>query len=363
MEAWSDPIVDKFRVKFFFDTQLLSFLIDSSYSDLNSFVNILKLNSFVKLLSSRFVIIELVGVRKREQFLREAFKSGFNNGQFNINLSSLIKHKEIFHIRDINFYTLQNIIENEVKNELEALVNNYGIEYDSNIIHPELFSPVIDIMLSSKISSQDSIVLISSVYPDVNIKEDHVILLTGDSDFEKFFNESALIDTVFTKHNLRKPYVYNIGVLPINPTDPNSSKINLFQTDPNLQQKLLRLIKQIIVDKNRTVFLGKTIPCGNHFPHDIICFKLLRNVPLNSDIYVTILGADLTFIYNTRVKIHDFWDQTPIANYPYTNANDRDISFKLTDIDENGNIRTISQNIMDRLKERGNLVFITPDTG
>ena len=133
--------------------------------------------------------------------------------------------------------------------------------------------------------------------------------------------------------------------------------------DARLPDYLPKKIKELLIKKNQNLYLGKTIPCGNgpNF-NGIICFKLKANTSLAQGLYITIIGNNLDFIYTIKIKIDEFWDQEKINNYPYTNAEDRDISFKPFQFNGDNQPVSLPANIMTKLRESGNLVFINPDT-
>lgn len=75
---------------------------------------------------------------------------------------------------------------------------------------------------------------------------------------------------------------------------------------------------------------------------------------------MTIIARDLDFIYSTKLSVTSFWDQNEIQNYPFQTNQPANISFKPEE-DNNGTRAPLPQNILDRLRETGNLVFINPD--
>lgn len=91
-------------------------------------------------------------------------------------------------------------------------------------------------------------------------------------------------------------------------------------------------------------------------------FKLQPNCLLNRNIGLTIIGKNLDFIYKTKI-IHEFWNNTVISQYPFVEDQVANISFKPYDLNDN-NEKTDFMNIelLNKLREEGNLVFINQDS-
>ncbi|MCB0749465.1 MAG: hypothetical protein KDC90_18550, partial [Ignavibacteriae bacterium] len=129
MENWSDtPVIEDFKIKYFLDTNILIFLIDDTYSGISKAFDILNKLQFVDLVSSKFVIFEFVGVRKKEHFLRICVND------YNVNISTLLKFgSKGFNIPEVNFDDVQPTIKTLVEDELEKITNDFGIVYSDNL--------------------------------------------------------------------------------------------------------------------------------------------------------------------------------------------------------------------------------------
>ncbi len=361
METWSHPISEDFSVKFYFDTNILNFLVDNIYPELNNFVTYLRNTNFVKLVSSNFVILEFIGVRKREHYIREGIAFFQSTGR--INFSSLLNYRELYEIPGFDFNSVQSVIESKVNSDIDNITNNFGISFDEHIFHENLFNPTKELLLKTKISNQDSIVLFSALYPDKDIKEMHITVISKDKEFTTLCNDSAnlLYNGVFSNESINRPIVENINT--IHKNDGTGQLRNLLET-PIADLKEFTTSKVIghIKQKNTDKFLGKTIPCGKSKAYnEIICFELNANTELNRDIYLTVIGKDLNFVYNTRIKINDFHNNSSIPSYPFISTDIKEISFKIKDLDSYSNEIELDKSILDKLRETGNLVFINPD--
>ncbi len=97
-----------------------------------------------------------------------------------INFSSLIKYKDGYNVPKANFEDLSPNIQKEVNEEVEKISTEFGIKYDYSSLHEDQLAPTFDVCLTSKISNQDSLVLVSSVLPQPRTTYDNVVLLTND---------------------------------------------------------------------------------------------------------------------------------------------------------------------------------------
>lgn len=360
MEPWSDlPVRERFRIKFYLDTNILTYLVDNTYPCLTKTIIYLKDSEFADLVSSKYVIFEFVGVRKKEHFLRKAYTQLKITPNVEPNMSSLLKYKERFETGDVKYETVKDSVKQSVFDEIKVITQQFEIDYENNLIHDSLLAPTFEITLISKISREDSLVLASAVWPSELSKEKFVFLMSNDDEFVKNCSEPSLIE-VFEMYKLCNPHVECIKSMQIN----NLHKLNLTSaSDENLLIDYLpNKLKELIIKKNELYYLGKTISCGRsvNFPVDLVCFKLKQETSLNNNLYLTIIGKNLDFIYSTKLRVNSFWDQTEIMTYPFKNTIDTDISFRPME-DNNGTSESLPQNVIERLREPGNLVFINPD--
>lgn len=353
------PVRDRFRIKFYLDTNILAYLVDNTYSGLTNTINYLKESDFADLVSSKYVIFEFVGIRKREYYLRQVVANS-SSGTTQVNMSSLLKYKDDFSAPEVEFNSVKAEIKQKVMQELEDITSNFNIDYESNILHDKLLEPTFDITLSTKISRHDSLMYVSSVWTDTLLKEEFVFIMSNDQTFVQNCSDPD-IDHVLASHTLQKPQVEWLRSLKEN----NNHKLNLTLAadDVNLSSYLPNKLKELIIEKNKQYFLGKTIACGNSnkFPKTLVCFELKENTTLDSNLYLTIVGKDLDFIYSTKLPVVSFWNQIEINEYPFKNAAPTNISFMPKEDDGKGNHVPLPSQVLEMLRESGNLVFINPD--
>ena len=357
MEQWSDEPLGSFRVKFFLDTNILSYLVCSTYSGLSTAVNLLKNSSFADLVSSKYVIFEFIDVRKKTLYSEEVNRLTGNNKSHDPDV--IIRYKEYFEKSQLDFHSFKETIKDQIENELKIIIQDLEIICDENILHNSLLAPTKEINLFTKISREDSLISVSSVWQEISTKENFVVLLTKDKPFVDSFREIDL-QFIFDNYGLTSPIVEHIESMQLSGT----YYLNLTEKrhDTQIPEYLKSKIKELIINRNHQYYLGKTIPPGNspNFPRNVVCFRLLENTELKNNLYLTIIGRDLDFIYSTKLPVNDFHDQTSIQNYPLLKAVATDISFKPME-DNNGTPTALPANVLDRLRESGNLVFINPD--
>lgn len=215
MKPWSDtPIHREFTTKVFLDTNILTYLVDDTYASVSSFFLIAKESPFCELVCSKFVMFEFVGIRKREHYLRKVAANSKKSAKGEINFSSLLNQKFIntFAAPEVEFEDVIEDIKKDVELEIEKITTDLGINFAYSIIHDDQLMPTFDICLSSKISNQDSLVLISSILPTSKDNVTSVIVFTNDGEFASSFNANQTIADQFTKHQLEKPHVKQLAI-------------------------------------------------------------------------------------------------------------------------------------------------------
>lgn len=364
MKEWSDPIVhSNFKVIFYLDTNILSYLVDKTFSGLNTCFEFLSSTKLVELKSSRYVIFEFVSIRKREHYLRKILEINKSPESGTVNLSSLLLYKEDLKNKDVDFKTAMAEISKKIfENELDIIVNQYKIDYEESEIHSELWRPTFDLLLISRISREDSLVTLSSAFPLALKKEEEIYILTNDKRFVEAYTDEDLsveINGVFNKYDIKKPQLINIVEVSC-----NGSTVNLTrqEDDPRSLPLLKNKIVDCILKKNSANFLGNTITVPRLAPANVICFELLSNTILNDNQYLVFVGKELDFVYTTRIKVTGYLDNMQPLTYPFSNQENKKLSFSLHHVSEDGNQINVPDEIMNALREKGNWMFIHPDS-
>jgi hypothetical protein len=375
MENWSDQPIEPFRVKFFLDTNILCDLVSNSFRGVNYAISWLSSCDFADLNTSKYVMFEFLDVRKKLLYLEEVerlkmlelnskkkwwhFRHSIFKHKKTYDPNKLVRYKENYGYRQLEFHAYKSTISERIKNDIIEL-ENLNIQYLDNLLHDKLLAPTKELNLYSKLSREDSIVTISSIWPDESSKEAFLVLLTRDKPYVESYNEINL-GVIFESHALNPPILNHIGDIKL----LNGSKVNLTDTndDNKLEAFLPNKLKELIIQKNDSLFLGKTFtPTGDRFPSDAMSFKLKSNAQLRNNIYLIIIGKDLDFMYSIRKPVSDFYHNSasPIADYPFSNFEESNVAFTPKD-DTTGISLSLETHIINRLREDGNLVFINPD--
>lgn len=160
----SQPVLENFKIKIAVDTQILAYLVDNTYPSLNIFFETLFNCPFVDIVCSRFVTYEFIGIRKQEHYLREIYTKTVAKGGI-MNFSSALKYKGDWSAPELDYKDIYLDVKAKVEAELKKINDDYGIEYsdgwDQSLWHPHQ-----DLVLSSRISKEDSLALLSTLIPD-----------------------------------------------------------------------------------------------------------------------------------------------------------------------------------------------------
>jgi hypothetical protein len=358
MEAWSHSPVSEFEITFFVDTNILSYLIDDTYPLLNGFIKKLKKSPVIELISSEYVLLEFIGVRKREHYLREALSQSQSLGK-PLNLSSLLKYHNQYSLPEIDFHSLLPTIKTNVDTEKDRITSEFGIIFKSGF-HRNLYNPTSDICLSTKISKEDSLVLVSAILPNEGSINNDVIILTNDVDFHSWFYESEVernIDNIFQVLGVLKPDLQHIKKI----NGSNNQQFNLTENIDlvNVMENFNSLLLNNLKRRLSHLFLGKTFsPSSPNIPNDIICFEAILDNTIFNNKHITIIGKDLDFVYNSDQQV-SFWSNgKEIDKQGFAATADNNyLSFKLQIDDADKD----KPNILAKLKNAGHLIFIHPD--
>ena len=330
------------NIKVALDTNILSYLLDGTYPNLNKFIKALSEAGLVDLFCSQFVIYELIEVRKLEHYIRKIHHKTTAGG-IQMNFSSVLKYRKDWSSPELDYTEIFEDISLLVENDIKKIYDDYGIEYNDASIHKDLWKPHQELVLTSKISKEDSLVLLSSVNPEIGIIEDYVVFLTNDDKFYKAYagkgkERIEKLDEIFVNNNIPQPSVLKINdvVLPISKT--KFDIIKDIKTDDEIKQFVHTFICEHFHLKNSINYLGKISKngCGTN---SMLCFKLSYEKELRNKIYLSILTKELKVI-NIQKELNSFWaggSQIEIYTYGADEniTNSENISVSL--IDEDGN--------------------------
>jgi predicted nucleic acid-binding protein len=359
MKTWSDESIHPdFTVKIFLDTNILAYLVDETFPALQNYLDLCKQMPFVDLVSSKFVVFEFIEIRKREHYLRKSVSSLKKNAKGEINFSSLLKYHKGYDGL-VKFEDVIADIRKDIKSELEKILRDFGIQYEYSIIHDDQLPATFEICLTSKISNQDALVLVSSALPQPSTTSRNVQLLTNDKDFKDWYNEGSL-DGVFTSNNINRPEVQAVKDL----KSFSGTAVNLVveQTEEVLKAHLIDFILNAL--KRNKNFIGETF-MPKALPASIVCFKMNRSTQAFENAYITILSKNLDFIYTSKRPISQLWNNGVPVTKDFVSPGEGDrinMAFKLVTVNDENEQVDVEGLIIDALRSDGNLVFIHPDS-
>jgi predicted nucleic acid-binding protein len=364
MLPWSDNEINPaFEVKIFLDTNVWVFLIDKSYPNLHNLFEAFKENEFIRLVSSDYVVFEFSGVRKREHYLRQVSQKAKIADGSAINFSSLVNSQDRFDAKEVEFSDVVEDIKSAVRRELDEITRDYEVDFDYSNVHPIQLSHAIQLCLSTKINNQDSLVFLSAIHPRDPLPFDNIQVLTNDS---QFVSESRIEGTgqIIQNMGYRMPLVQSMKEFKLlaEGTQHNLTDKNIQVSKQTLIDLMNRSIPDLIVDFNADSFLGRTFkPENPGLPPNLLCINLREGIAVRLNTYIVILSKDLEFVYTSKHVISDYQRQGVSLNDNFTleeGAGNAHISTLL--FDENGAI--LSAEIIGKLRESGNLVFLHPDS-
>lgn len=352
MESWSAQL-EKFKINFFLDTNILCYLIDNTYPSLTTFISELAKMPIVSLYSSEYVLSELIGVRKQEGYFQEALCRSFAGGA-HINLASFINNNKKFDIPNYPYRDLAESVKVRVESDIDRIVHDFNIQFNCNF-NDKILLPMQYVCLSTRISREDSLVLVSSVYKNsAETIADSVILLTNDHDFYKWAKESMdeIVET-FTSNGLKAPVVEHLSS--VGTATPNlGSCQNLTNNIEDVSDFAKRYVTRcFMASYEEKYYIGKIIvrECPNA-PRHLIGIKV--SVPqLCNGIYLTILSKSLSFLYCPQNKVDFYHCGQSIGESFSPLEGDSYVSF-ICDED--------NEEIFNKVNSEGNLVYIHPDS-
>ena len=355
------PIDNNFRIKIALDTQILAYWIDNTYPNLSLFIEELSKSPFVDIVCSRFAIYEFVGIRKVEHYLRCLIYKPTENGA-KPNFTSALKYKNEFNNPEIPYSKVFPEIKKAVENELKVIDDLLDIDCDTLTFPNELWEPHQDLVLSTRISKEDSLLLMSSIFNDELKKEDYLVLLTNDKQFYDAIEEES--GEIFQKHNLTKPKVYSLKEMNIEGTTINL--VSDKKEEEIIKDFTTKFILERIKEKNQKLYIGKVSSCSKNLQGKLLCFKLEANT-LKNNLYLSILSKNLEYLYNIGSKLTNFHaKREKIEKYPYTPI--KYIDEKGKDISRNISVQVkvnedyLNEEDYSKISKTGDLVFIHPDT-
>ncbi|MFH0736528.1 MAG: hypothetical protein V1773_18045 [bacterium] len=348
MEPLNINVDSKFVIKIFLDTNVLMHLLDNRYKNLNAFIDFIRNNSFIRLVSSEYAIFELIGTRQREHYFRQKISS---EGLSNTNISDLFKqyrNKIVYS----EYEKYANQILECVNNDINRISEEFEINFRYSGFHRGQLIPIMDLVCNVCIDNQDSLILTSAMLPESDSFEKDIIFFTNDETLEYIIqSRKTLLHDALVKHGINCPIPFE-----------SKFKQKLLNKDRDLNQdEIILFISTVLRQQNEKLFLGYTfIP--RHDPGScIVVIKVKKDGKIPSNFTIAIVDKNLTYYYATN-KISNFQlSGKPVDENTIFTEDQNIVSFKIeiqsTNVDDNAE----QLDLIRKIKEGGNLVFIHPD--
>ena len=332
-------VEDRYKIHVYLDTNILVDYVEQNNSLLNKSLEYLSNCPFVILRSSHYVEFEFVEVRKRNEFykcVRGTLPAPDENMSF-------VKE---WILDGKTYEEYKAIVTNKVEKDLKKVKEQLDIDFDDHVLHKELIEPTKDICLSSNISREDTLVMVSCVFPKPDDKLPFGVILSNDKQYKDAFeNSKDTIENILKKKDISIPSFLSIRQLQYK----KGSVINLNVQNINIDITLLWnwIVRQMIMKKHCDAFVGETL---------VPMKKLTNCIAISKrDATPTIYDSDgLVFIPNDLSqtiiieKNKNYWNGgVEITELPYTNT--ADVEYNLES--------TCSESNMNTLRQKGNLIF------
>jgi hypothetical protein len=259
------------------------------------------------------------------------------------------------------FFSQINAIGASTKLDIPRIQNDFGIEIEGSI-HDNLWNPTFELILNSRISREDSLIASAFIQPQSGRVEKNLILLTNDGDFAAFYKqaqERGLIAPLFASLSWYEPTIIRITQLQTS----EGSLVNLRNPLINdLNANVLSFLKNLIIENNKSHFLGYTDPDILPQSTDMIGLKIKGDAQYHANQNLMIIGSNLDFIYTIPNTINEFRKKDSTAiDFPLRNAH-KLVCYKHVPLAANDPDVPHEAQIISALKTRKNLVFVHPDT-
>lgn len=367
-------IEEKYRIPFYLDTNILVDYLDGTFPCLNQSLEYLSKCPFSELRSSHYVEYELVEVRKLILFFRKAtgqdIKSTSKSNErfawlkrivhsrasekpvfgYSPNSTEKAIIKKCWKFNGHDYYEFKKDIEIQVTNELKLLKNELAVNFDDHVLHDDLLSPTYQLVLKSKFSKEDSLVLTSCMLPEKDKEIDFCVILTRDRQFNKTYSRldsdvKGVLDSVC--HTI--PIMKNIEAI----STSGHCNVNLCNSvGKNISEIWPPIILDLIKAKNSDAFAGVTYKFGKDGdPAKCVYFKIQReDNTLQKSEGLCFVIPDLSKTIIKSVDENDFFmnDGVKIPSLPYVLQHGNKVSFMPKEGEEND---------VELIREKGCFVF------
>ena len=353
-------IVDeKYRVNIYLDTNILVDYIEGTYPLLNNSIDYLCSCPFVNLRSSHYVLFEYTEVRKYHLFMSKSGKTKYTS--FKDRLYSLFqkrnkeldkdalkaKIKKTWNRNSVDYNHIKAEVIDKIQKELDILRNNLNLNFDEHVLHELLVFPTNSLCLSTKISKEDCLVLVSCMHPKEDEKLEHCILLSRDNQYYKSYQDNISdVDSVFQASNLELPQFINTNKIKYQ----QNKQLNLYKdTSIDITDVWNDIICSALKSKHSDSYIGETYFFGKSgISSQCVYFDTMNpDITLQESEGLLFISKDL----KTKISIagpFEYMNNGNKITLPYQNHEFTKYSFLPN---------SITPDILEKLRQKGNLVF------
>lgn len=314
-------IVDnKFKVDFFLDTNILVDYVQGENQLLIQSLDYLAKCPYVTLRSSHYVEFEFTEVRKKNEFFKMVHGRYPSKTQGDRSVKNYGSND--WKDGEVDYLSYKDTIQSCVEQNLNLLKNNLMVDFDDHVLHKDLVKTTCKIVLQTKISREDSMVLVSCMYPTPKDRLLHCVILTNDKQYNDAYNSSKeSVDDILGQGEVCLPQFFCLKDMPdqklINKTD-----IIAFWDE---------VICSFIKDKNASDYVGHTVkPNERSIAAGHIWFDMeVKNRKLYGSDGLVFIPQKLSD-YQNLVNSNKYYNNDGLcSDLPYTVADDTRFSIKL----------------------------------
>ncbi len=340
----------QFKIPIYLDTNVLVDYIDNTYPLLNESIRFLQTCPFVELRSSHYVKFEFVEVRKIILFFMKVRGTPPSRSErYNI--------KQTWTLSGHDYSEYCDDIESQVMKELRIISEDLNIVFDDHVLHEKLIVPTSELVLRTKLSREDSLVLTSSVTPQKDQYLNYVVILTLD---KQFYTTACTIKSniikLFSHPQAGVPQIMNAHNIQCK---SGGTVIDLTKKGGNSKEQVhyiwRSVILELIKDKNKDNFTGYTYHFGKSGNSaKCVYFKLSpEQNTLKESNSVCIIPPSLTTQVIISVSKNGFyWNNGKIIDMLPYKLDDNKLSFMPINI-------TSEQ--LEMIRQKGCMVFYFDD--
>lgn len=330
-----DFIVEEaFKINIYLDTNILVDYVQQENQSLVESLNYLAQSPFVILRSSHYVEFEFTEVRKRNEFCKIA------TGAYPPKDAHLQLAQRNWILKGIDYNSVKANVLKCISSDIEKISLGLAVNFDDHVLHDRLLKPTQDLCLNTKISREDSMVMVSCMFPKPDERLDFSVIFSNDKQYKVAFEENIeQIRTIFENMDLNLPDFLSAKELP---SKNGNHDINQ-QTITDIKSFWDYIILGLIRKKQSENYLGHTIKPN----YDLVYFDIEdKDKTLVDSSELVLISKDLTS-YITIAKEFDYWNNVGKVDLPHKDAEDTTYSFK----------PSLESDILSIFQQKGNYLF------